>query len=195
VLQATSAPHEPGDDATLAQDLRSGRQEAARRLVERYEGLLIGVCSRLLGHRQDAEDVVQETFVRALRGIGRFDPARPLRPWLIGIAVNRCRTWRSRSRRRVVAYGLLDDHADRRAAVPDPDDLAGALEVALARLRSEYRAVFVLYHERGLPYEEIAASLDRPVGTIKTWLHRARAQLAADLARGGHAPGASGGPA
>jgi RNA polymerase sigma-70 factor (ECF subfamily) len=186
--EATPAPPEIGDDASLALALQAGRHDAARLFVERYETLLLGVCSRLLGHRQDAEDVVQETFLRALRAIGRFDRSKPLRPWLIGIAVNRCRTWRARAGRRAVPLGLLDDHPDRRSAPHDPDDLTGALDAAVARLRPEYRTVFVLYHERGLPYEEIAASLGRPVGTIKTWLHRSRAELAADLARGGHQP-------
>ncbi len=188
LLQATPEVTEHADDSALAFDLQSGRPEAARLLVERYQSLLLGVCSRMLGHRHDAEDVVQETFVRALRSIGGFERGKPLRPWLIGIAVNRCRTWKSRQRLPVGGPALLEAHPDRHPAIQDPDDLAGALQNALGRLRPEYRAVFVLYHEQGLSYDEIAVSVARPVGTVKTWLHRARAQLAADLTRSGHVP-------
>jgi RNA polymerase sigma-70 factor (ECF subfamily) len=78
-----------------------------------------------------------------------------------------------------------DDQADHRPGLSDPDDLAGELLRALDRLRPDYRLVFSLYHEQGLPYEEIARIMDRPIGTVKTWLHRARAALAEDLARRG----------
>ena len=74
---------------------------------------------------------------------------------------------------------------DHRPGVADPDDLAGELERAIARLRPDYRVVFVLFHEQNLSHEEIAQTIQRPIGTIKTWLRRARAELAVDLARRG----------
>ena len=103
------------------------------------------------------------------------------------IAANRCRTALARrSRRPALAPGdSVADRADPRAAVADPDDLAGELERALSALRPEYRLVFVLFHEQNLMYEEIAQAMSRPVGTVKTWLHRARAQLAEALSRRG----------
>ena len=78
-----------------------------------------------------------------------------------------------------------EDRVDPRPGVSDPDGLAGELQQAVDRLRPEYRLVFLLYHEQKLPYGEIARSLERPVGTVKTWLHRARAELADYLARRG----------
>jgi RNA polymerase sigma-70 factor (ECF subfamily) len=69
--------------------------------------------------------------------------------------------------------------------VSDPDDLAGELERALNDLRPEYRLVFVLFHEQNLMYDEIAQAIARPVGTVKTWLHRARAQMAESLSQRG----------
>jgi RNA polymerase sigma-70 factor (ECF subfamily) len=78
-----------------------------------------------------------------------------------------------------------DDWPDRRAGLADPDDLAGELERALGRLRPDYRLVFALYHEQSLPYEEISQIMGRPIGTIKTWLHRARLELADHLSRRG----------
>ncbi len=139
----------------------------------------------MTGHRQDAEDVAQETFVRAMRGVSGFDRDRPLRPWLLGIAANRCRTALAKRSKRPVLADPVDDPVDLRPGLADPDDLAGEIARALARLRPEYQAVFTLYHEQGLPYEEIGLALGRPVGTIKTWLHRARAELAEDLSRRG----------
>ncbi len=139
----------------------------------------------MMGHRQDAEDVAQETFVRALNAIAGFDRERPLRPWLLGIAANRCRTALSRRSRRPILAVHEADPVDQRPGLVDPDDLSGELERAVARLRPEYRSVFALFHEQGLPYEEISQVVGRPVGTIKTWLHRARAELAEDLTRRG----------
>src|ERR1041384_2028371 len=132
-------------------------------LVERFQPEVYGLCVRLLHHRHDAEDVTQEVFLRVFRSLAGWDSGRPLRPWIMGIAVNRCRTWMVQKRRRpetvdylqeVVAGQLSDDSAELRAEI----------HAALADLRVEYRTVFVLFHEQGRPYEEIAQALDRPVG-------------------------------
>lgn len=174
------------DDPALVEALRAGDPQAPHLLIERYQGVVFGLCYRMMGHRQDAEDAAQEAFVRALRSIGGFDPSRPLRPWLLEIAANRCRTALSRrARRPASASQTLADRADPRPALADPDDLAGELERGLQALRPEYRMVFTLFHEQSLSYDEIAAAISRPVGTVKTWLHRARAQLAEDLSRRG----------
>jgi RNA polymerase sigma-70 factor (ECF subfamily) len=175
------------DDAALVRAIRSGDRQACRLLVERYQGVVYGLCCRMMGHQQDAEDIAQETFLRALKGIFGFDPERPIRPWLLEIAANRCRTALAlRARRpKLAPANAAQDHIDPRPGVSDPDDLAGELEQAVARLRSEYRMVFLLYHEQNLSYEDIAQNVGRPVGTVKTWLHRARAELAAHLARRG----------
>jgi RNA polymerase sigma-70 factor (ECF subfamily) len=175
------------DDPALVEAIRTGDPQATRLLVERYQGIVFGLCYRMLSHRQDAEDVTQETFLRALRAIFGFDPARPLRPWLLEIAANRCRTALAlRSRRpRLAPVSPADDRADPRCGLHDPDGLAGELDQAVNLLRPEYRMVFLLYHEQNLSYGDIARSIDRPVGTIKTWLHRARAELADHLARRG----------
>jgi RNA polymerase sigma-70 factor (ECF subfamily) len=94
----------------------------------------------------------------------------------MGITVNRCRTWLTqRARRPELSEYLQDTAADR--ATDDADELAREIAAGVAELRADYRLVFVLFHEQGRPYEEIAEALDRPVGTIKTWLHRARLEV------------------
>jgi RNA polymerase sigma-70 factor (ECF subfamily) len=175
----------PQNDAELVGALRRGEPDAVRELVERFQGVILALGIRMLGHRHDAEDVAQETIVRALRAIHGFDQERPLRPWLLGIAANRCRTALGRRARRPIPVESISDRVDNRQHLADPNDLAAELERALGRLRPGYRVVFVLFHEQGLPYEEISAAIDRPLGTVKTWLHRARSELAEDLARRG----------
>jgi RNA polymerase sigma-70 factor (ECF subfamily) len=80
------------------------------------------------------------------------------------------------------------DYLQEVAAGPPPDDaaeLVTEIEAAVAELRPDYRAAFVLFHEQGQPYEDIATALERPVGTIKTWLHRARMEVLEQLRRRG----------
>jgi RNA polymerase sigma-70 factor (ECF subfamily) len=173
------------DDPALVESLLSGDPAAPRLLIERFQGVVFALCFRMMGHRHDAEDVAQETFLRALRGIKGFEAGRPIRPWLLGIAANRCRTALARRGRRPMLTDAAEECEDHRPGMTDPDDVASELERALLRLRPEYREVFTLYHEQNLPYEEIARVLDRPVGTVKTWLHRARAELAEHLSRRG----------
>jgi RNA polymerase sigma-70 factor (ECF subfamily) len=79
----------------------------------------------------------------------------------------------------------VEERIDTRTGIADPDDLATELALAIERLRPKYKLVFTLYHEQNLPYEAIAVVVERPVGTVKTWLHRARLELAEHLSRRG----------
>lgn len=179
------------EDADLVRRCLRGEADAIRRLVEQYQAEVYGLCVRLLTHRHDAEDVTQEVFLRIFRSLRRWDSSRPLKPWIVGITVNRCRTWLSQRTRRPELIDYLQDTAP----APPADDSAELLREirdALAELRPEYREVFVLFHEQGHPYEEIAEALERPVGTIKTWLHRARTEVLERLQkRGMVGPGGS----
>jgi RNA polymerase sigma factor (sigma-70 family) len=175
------------DDATLVRRCLRDDPAAVRALVERFQGPVYGLCVRLLAHRHDAEDVTQEVFVRVFRSLRRWDRARPLQPWVLAIAANRCRTWLARRARRPEPVDYLADVAADPHAGPadDAGELAREVTRALADLRPDYRTAFVLFHERNQSYETIAAVLDRPVGTVKTWLHRARLELLDALRRRG----------
>lgn len=175
------------DDAILVRRCLRGEEEAVRELVNRFQSEVFGLCVRLLNHRHDAEDVTQEVFLRIFRSLRGWDSRRPLRPWIMSIAVNRCRTWLSQRSRRPE----LVDYLHETLAGPPADDSAELVEEirkAVAQLRPDYRTAFVLFHEHGQPYEEIGRLMDRPVGTIKTWLHRARMEILGCLRRRGMVP-------
>jgi RNA polymerase sigma-70 factor (ECF subfamily) len=176
------------DDAILVRRCLRGDDEAIFGLVQRFQADVFGLCVRLLNHRHDAEDVTQEVFLRIFRSLRGWDPRRPLKPWIMGIAVNRCRTWLAQRGRRPELVDYLQDTLPGPAA-DDSDELLQEIQAALAELRLEYRTAFVLFHEHGQPYEDIARVMDRPVGTIKTWLHRARLEVLERLRRRGMVPG------
>lgn len=160
----------------------AGEEPAMVDLVNRYRGQVFGLCYRMLGDRQDAEDITQEAFLRVFRNLESWDNQRDFKPWLLAIAANRCRTLLSTRRRRPVATDLIDEVVDRR----DPNALAAGglreeVELALATLREEYRQAFLLFHENELSYAEISDVLQCPIGTVKTWIHRARRELAKSL--------------
>jgi RNA polymerase sigma-70 factor (ECF subfamily) len=175
------------DEAGLVRRCLRGEAQAVQSLVERFQSEVFGLCVRLLRHRHDAEDVTQEVFLRIFRSLRRWDPSRPLKPWIMGIAINRCRTWMAQRARRPELADYLQDTAPGPAA-DDSAELLREIQAALGALRPDYRTVFVLFHEHGQPYEEIAQALDRPVGTIKTWLHRARLEVLDRLKQRGMVP-------
>ncbi len=174
-------------DAALVKRCLSGDPAAARELVERFQGDVFAVCRRLLAHLHDAEDVAQEVFLRVFRSLNRWDNTRPLRPWVLSIAVNRCRTWIGRRVKAPELADYLHEAPDRRPT-DDSAEMAREIRAAVDALRDEYREVFVLFHELGRSYEEIAEVVDRPVGTVKTWLHRARLEILERLRSRGLVP-------
>lgn len=162
-----------------------GDQLAMAELVGQFEHRVFALCYRMLGHQQDAEDATQQTFVRVLKSLGSWDQQRDFEPWLFAIAGNRCRTalssrtkkWRTQP----ISEPLVDPTPDSQPA----SQLAEEIERAVRTLRPDYQTAFRLFHQQELNYDEIAERLHRPVGTIKTWIHRARIDLVRQLSERG----------
>jgi RNA polymerase sigma-70 factor (ECF subfamily) len=174
------------DDARqLVSRCLAGEQAAMVDFVDRYRGRVFGLCYRMLGQRQDAEDMAQETFVRALRSLARWDPERELEPWLLAIAGNRCRTMLASRSRRPQPTPLYDGVPDRTPDHLSAQHLDEEVQLALQGIRAEYRQAFTMFHESDLSYAEISEAMECPVGTVKTWIHRARTQLIEQLANRG----------
>jgi RNA polymerase sigma factor (sigma-70 family) len=175
------------DESALVKRCLRKDADAVHVLVERFQSDVFGLCFRMLGNRHDAEDVSQEVFLRVFRSLHRWDASRPLRPWLLGITVNRCRTFLAQRAKRPELVDYLHDTVASRAD-DDSAELVREIAAAVQDLRSEYREAFVMFHQQGLPYEEIAEALEHPVGTIKTWLHRARTEVLMRLRQRGMVP-------
>jgi RNA polymerase sigma-70 factor (ECF subfamily) len=173
-------------NVVLAERVKSNDPKAFAQLFGRYHSLVFSVCLKLLGHQQDAEDATQETFSRVARYIHRWDPDRPLEPWLIAIAGNRCRSELSRRKplrplSMIVESAACNPSADPWLARHDADTLREEVSLAMKRLPENHRRAFEMFHEQSLPYAKIAEQLQCPLGTVKTWVHRARAHLIESL--------------
>ncbi len=162
-------------DEALAQRLRQGDQAALTELVERHYDPLMGYLYRLLqGDRALAQDLAQETFLRALRGIGSYAYPRPFKPWLYAIATNLARNhYASADTRRTTN---TDAETDALAGDDPPDagllaqEAARAVIAALETLPDPQREVIVLYFYQSLPLQAIAEALEIPLGTVKSRL-------------------------
>ena len=177
------------DDHSLVEACRAGRTEAFGVLVERYQRRLYPTVLRLVGSAEDAEDILQDAFVRAFEKLDQFQGESSFYTWIYRIAVNlalsghrrrRVRTAMRPGRRGATARGrhALDESADADPAMPlERAEREGIVAAALNRLGPEHRAVVVLKDFDGRRYEEISAILDIPVGTVRSRLHRARCEL------------------
>src|SRR6478735_12048155 len=134
----------PSDLRTLVKRCLAGDQSAMLALVERFEGQVFGLCYRMLGQRQDAEDAAQETFVRVLKNLHRWDQGRDFEPWLLAIAGNRCRTALATRKRRPAGEVLPEQVADSRPDQQSAQHLAEEVSLALETVREDYREAFVL---------------------------------------------------
>lgn len=191
----------PTDEDRFTIDaIRRGSSDAFRGLVERHENQVYSILRRLVGNPDLADELAQETFVRAYEGLDRFRGDSSLSTWLVQIAINLVRD-RRRSARRSPAVVSLEELRERSSADADPPDrrpsvgpigrlaqheVSTRLERELDQLPADYREAFVLKHVDGLPYEEIASITGQSVGCLKVRVHRARARLRlalADLAR------------
>jgi RNA polymerase sigma-70 factor (ECF subfamily) len=167
-------------DAELVSAILAGRPERYSVLVDRHLPQVYSVAYRILNHRADAEDIAQDTFVRAYERLSLYDPAYSFRNWLLkmasNLAINRIR---SRKRERKLHLKLMDEEPDEPEDTTDKLPTSGQWTSWLAQLESKQRAAIVLFHFHGMPYAEVAEILEVPVNTVRTYLHRGRRKLRA----------------
>ena len=162
-------------------------------MIGRYQRPVFSLIFRLVRDREKAEDLSQETFIKVLNALDRYDPSFKFSSWIFKIAHN---TSLDHLRKKEPETLSLDGspNATSNAEIEasqlqvesseeSPEDYAssrevgGHLEVAIAKLRPEYRTAVILCHVEGRPYEEIAEIMEVPLGTVKTYIHRARNEL------------------
>jgi RNA polymerase sigma-70 factor (ECF subfamily) len=150
---------------------QQGDERAFRELMRRYRGPAIFLAAQILGDRTEAEDVVQEAFLRVFRSIRKFRGDASFYSWLYRIVVNVCR---DRGRRVTPVTVPLDEERDAAGAWGETRLLVAAL---LPRLSEELRVPLLLYEMVGMSYDEIARELKIPIGTVRSRLSAARKQF------------------
>ena len=179
---------ETGDEAEVVRAAQAGDEAAFREIVRRYQRAVYRVAYGLTRNPSDADDLAQETFVRAYRALTRFRVGEPLYPWLSKITMNLAYSlFRRRRRRPETALDPLLEAGRQWAGDDDPvaeverRERDQHLAAAFAELSEEHRAVLVLRVVEGLSYEDMARALSIPPGTVMSRLSRARADLKARL--------------
>ncbi|OGU27405.1 MAG: hypothetical protein A3K13_05080 [Gemmatimonadetes bacterium RIFCSPLOWO2_12_FULL_68_9] len=180
-------------DQEVVQRARGGQESAYRELLHRYQRPVFSLIYRMVRDRELAEDLAQETFVKVLNALDSYRPEFKFSSWIFKIANNASIDHLRRrqldtlsldgapgatSPDRVEATQLqLSDKGETPLQEVEARELGSAIEQAIGKLRPEYRACIVLRHIEDRPYGEIAEILDLPLGTVKTYIHRARAEL------------------
>jgi RNA polymerase sigma-70 factor (ECF subfamily) len=187
---------EPGREADLVRAAQGGDPAAFTEIVRHFQRPIYRVAYALTRNASDADDLAQETFVRAYQAIGRFRAGEPLYPWLSRIAVNLTYSlFRRRRRRPETSIEPLVEAGHQWAADDDPAERAAESErherlaAAFGELSHEHQAVLTLRVVEDLSYDDIARTLGVPAGTVMSRLSRARAELRTRLqARTGEGP-------
>jgi RNA polymerase sigma-70 factor (ECF subfamily) len=180
-------------DADVVALAQEGRELAYRELIRRYERPVFSLVFRMVRDRATAEDLAQETFIKVLNNIDKYVPEFKFSSWLFKIANNLAIDHLRRRRLATVSMDGAPDattaaqieatsfelasHGETALEELEAKELGSAIERAIAALRPEYRSCIMLRHVEGRSYEEIAATLDLPLGTVKTYIHRARNEL------------------
>ena len=184
-------------DEELVRKIIDGDHLAFKRLVDRYQHLVINTCYNLIGNRQDAEDVAQEVFFQVYKSARKFRREAKFSTWLYRIAVNRSLNFiRDNKRFRWLESlsSLLEGENQRVSDVPasnsDRPDIVlekkerdAAVQKAIDSLPAKQRAAFVLHKSEGLSYQEIAEILERSLSSVESLIHRAKSNLQRELVR------------
>ena len=175
-------------DKELIQKIQEGDRLAFNQLVVKYRNRVMGIASRMLGDRVEAEDLAQDVFVKAYLALPRFQGEALFTTWLYRITANSCLNRRRGPRPAIqVSDGLdspepnLSDPSSNPHDLLEQKELKLFLEKSIQSLQEDHRIVLILRDIEGLSYEEIADSLGLELGTVRSRLHRARLQVQASI--------------
>ncbi len=163
---------------------KQGDDNAFAMLVEAYQVPVYNLCYRMLGNPSEAEDAAQETFLRAYKGLSRYDPERRFATWLLSIASHHCIDQLRRRRFPILSLNDLLPWQQKADDTPGPEtaltvkEEQDAVKTMLEQLGDQDRVVLILRYWYDLSYEEIAQAVSSSVSAVKSRLHRARRQLA-----------------
>lgn len=163
------------DEAGLIARIVNGEQEEYRILIDRYKDAVYRHCFYIIRDEDAAEDMAQETFIKAFHNLGKYDPAQAAyKTWVFTIATRECLSYLRRRK----PLPLEDDETIASNAA-DTDQMAKDHEVyeAVMRLRPKFRSVIVLHYWHGYSYEEIASAMGAPIGSVRGWIFRAKKEL------------------
>lgn len=191
----TSGRTSPSDSELVRRAL-AGSSDAYREIVQRFERPLTSLIQRMVGDRSQAEDLTQETFIKAFKNLHRFDLQRKLSSWLFKIANNCAIDFLRLARPKTVPLEAQGPDQESWEVLPAPEEegpdrraerseVARALDAALGRLGPRYRQILLLRFQHAMAYHEIAEVTGLKMGTVKIQLHRARKMLAQELASAG----------
>ncbi len=176
------------DDAQLIAEVRAGKTDAFNHLVLKYQDRLLNAVAYISGGREEAEDVVQDAFVQAFVKLNSFGGNSAFFTWLYRIAINAAISRRRKRKGDTSIDARLeqrgDEPADDQEGAEDRilrEERASQVKTALAALSEEHRTILVLREMEDCDYDDIAAILDVPVGTVRSRLHRARLQMREQL--------------
>jgi RNA polymerase sigma-70 factor (ECF subfamily) len=162
-------------DALVVRRVLAGDVDAFAILVDRYHPHYVRFATHLVGNREDAEEVVQDTFLRAFRALARYEERERFGAWLMRILVNQARTLTARDRRRarLLSEGTIDWPPATESHPAERDEIREECRRALSRLRPEQREAFLLFHVEGFSYEEISLITGSGVSALKMRVKRA----------------------
>ena len=175
-------------DESLVARAQRGDQDAFACIVERYSTRVWSIVSGILRNQSDVEDVVQDVFFKVYRKIGYFEGKSQFYTWLYRVAVNATTDFLKKRRRKVSGFDDLPGfepiaETERPGNDSDRSELRRRLAEAMAELPEHYRNILVLREYEDMQYDEIAAVLEIPIGTVESRLFRARARLKEKLQR------------
>lgn len=183
----------PATDQELISAVFSGDETAFTVLVSKHRPPLLEMACRILGQRQEAEDVLQDVFMNVHAHLRSFRGESKLSTWLYSIALNRVRNHlRRRGKRYFISLDAGPEESGHIKELPEKgpsvDEIVAQkkdsenLRSAVESLPEIFRTIFILHYYQHLPLKEVALRLDKPLGTVKVYLHRARKSVAASLA-------------